>query len=81
MAKNSKKYSKLYDVEWLTMRYVDNRRTTKRIADEIGCSRGTVRNILIKLGITLRRYTTTKAVIKHAREAAKLGGRKPVKKK
>jgi hypothetical protein len=71
------KYPKLWDGEWLIEEYAGKFRTTKDIAEELGCNRVNVRYAILKRGIHLRRYTVTKEVMKHVREAAKSGGRKP----
>lgn len=74
------KYPKLWDRQWLGGEYTIKGRATQDIADESGCNRVNVRYAILKLGIPLRRYTVTAEVMKHVKEAARLGGRKPKQK-
>jgi len=53
------KYPKLWNREWLTDQYVEQRRTIRDIATEIGCYWYSVKNALVKLGIQRRKYTMT----------------------
>jgi DNA-directed RNA polymerase specialized sigma24 family protein len=55
---NSVSDERLEDPEWLEEQYVDEEKTMQEIADEVGCSDGTVMRRLHKFDIEVRRSAT-----------------------
>jgi len=55
---NSVSDERLEDAEWLEEQYVDEEKTMQEIADEVGCSDGTVMRRLHKFDIEVRRSAT-----------------------
>ena len=51
-------YEILADVEFLTKRYVDERKTLQQIADEVGCAQQTVIRAMKRHGVRRRKHTS-----------------------
>jgi hypothetical protein len=65
-----RKYKQLWDEEWLRKEYLIKKRACSDIAKQVHCREGTVRNVLIRLGIKRRRYTLSRIALKSRHKGA-----------
>jgi hypothetical protein len=74
IAKEQRKYLKLWEGKWLYREYINRKRPYSDIAKELKCNEGTVRNALKIRNIPMRRYTLTEESIKARIKGAEIRG-------